>query len=713
MSTNPFYRLAPFIQDYIYRNKWTELRDLQVEACRIVFDSDNHLILAAGTASGKTEAAFLPILTELHTNPSKSVGAMYIGPTKALINDQFLRLNDLLLEAEMPVYAWHGDISPGQKKRLRNKPKGVLQITPESIESILINYPRDIPRIFGDLRFIVIDEVHVFMNSERGQQVLCQLARLAYMAKCNPRRVGLSATLGGYEAAEEWLEAKTGRGVTTVTTTKSSQIRLAVEHFYVGSAQSIGPHEQYIFDTVHEKNKVLIFANNRSQAEDVIGILRRMAQRLEMPDIYHVHHGSISTTLRQAAEESMKDEDQRAITAATLTLELGIDIGHLERVLQLGSPYSVASFLQRLGRSGRRGGASEMWFVNTEDVPSGHQIFAQQIPWDLLQTIAIIQLYAEERWVEPITNDRYPFNLLYHQTMSTLTAMGELDPSDLARLVLTLPPFEHISFEEYRTLLHHLMENDHIERVDHGGLIVGLAGERIVRNFRFFPVFQSNEEYVVRSAEGEVGRIMTVPSVGDRLGLAGKTWQVVDIDARQRIIWTHAVQGKAKGMWSGGNAKTHNRILQQMHKVLSEDTLYPYLQPNARQRLQDARWLANNHGMTTKGIVPMGGKTYALFPWLGNAAFEALVVSLSHDDTLPFYISAQKSPFYLVLRGAASEEIIRMRLQLLAQREPDLKDDEVANRHKFDEHLPRTLVKKSYIHDYLDFEGMREGLREI
>ena len=185
MSKQPFDRLAPFIQEYIYTHDWTELRHVQIEASRVIFDTDVHLLLAAGTASGKTEAAFLPVLTLLHQNPSTTIGALYISPIKALINDQFERLNDILKEADIPVWHWHGDVSSSRKELLIRDPKGVLQITPESLESLLINKNKELVRLFGDLRFIIIDEIHAFMGSERGCQILCQLARLSKFVKKN------------------------------------------------------------------------------------------------------------------------------------------------------------------------------------------------------------------------------------------------------------------------------------------------------------------------------------------------------------------------------------------------------------------------------------------------------------------------------------------------------------------------------------------------
>ncbi len=405
--SDSFYRLAPFIQEYIYSHDWTELRPVQIEACRIILDTDAHLLLAAGTASGKTEAAFLPVLTLLHEKPATTIGVLYIGPIKALINDQFARLKDLLKEADIPVCHWHGDVPQSHKKKLLKDPKGVLQITPESLESLLINKNTELIRLFGDLRFVIIDEIHAFMGSERGCQILCQLARLSRFVQNPPRRIGLSATLGDYSSAVEWLQAGTERPVVTSDIqARQRKILLAVEHFY-----DINSYYRYIFNHTKFRN-CLIFANNRAETESVIATLRQIAETEGLPDIYHVHHGSISARLRTSAESAMR-ATATAVTAATVTLELGIDIGQLERVIQLEAPLSVASFLQRLGRSGRRGEPADMRFVCAEDEPSADKSLPEQIPWQLLQAIAIIQLYLEERWLEPIRPVQYPFSLLY------------------------------------------------------------------------------------------------------------------------------------------------------------------------------------------------------------------------------------------------------------------------------------------------------------
>ena len=227
-----FNRLAPFIQDFIYQNKWEELRGIQVAACEVIFDSDDNLLLSSGTASGKTEAAFLPVLTELYNKPSRSVGVMYISPLKALINDQFKRLDQLLIDSNIPVYKWHGDASVTKKNELIKHPEGIIQITPESLESLLTNKRGACLSMFSDLRYVIIDEVHHFMRDVRGIQLLCILERLQQLTGVIPRRIGLSATLGDVSLAQAWLNTGTGRACAApITDEGKKKIRLYIERF--------------------------------------------------------------------------------------------------------------------------------------------------------------------------------------------------------------------------------------------------------------------------------------------------------------------------------------------------------------------------------------------------------------------------------------------------------------------------------------------------
>ena len=230
---NVFERYAPFIQDYIYRSGWQSLRGVQNAAGEAIFGTEENVLLTASTASGKTEAAFFPILTLLDENPSKTVGVLYIAPLKALINDQFGRLSELCEEEGIVVTRWHGDAAVSRKQKLLRHPSGILQITPESLEAMLINKHMEIPSLFGDLRFIVIDEIHSLLRADRGLQTFCLIERLCRLAGCSPRRIGLSATIGNPEDAGRFLSAGSGRGTIIPRFDGGREVwRLSMEHFY-------------------------------------------------------------------------------------------------------------------------------------------------------------------------------------------------------------------------------------------------------------------------------------------------------------------------------------------------------------------------------------------------------------------------------------------------------------------------------------------------
>lgn len=349
-TADPFARLAPFIQEYIWRQGWTEIRAVQAAACAALLDTDDHVLIASGTASGKTEAAFLPILTSLHQDPPQSIGALYIGPLKALINDQFYRLDGLLEESGISVGAWHGDVSASQKKKTVERARGILQITPESLEGLFLRRNTILAHLFRDLRFVVIDEVHAFMADERGRQVLCLLERLERVTRVPPRRVGLSATLGDFSLAQAWLAGKTAQPVQVVNDAGAKrQLRLALEHFPIHEPEAdedAGPLDEApdLYRHLYERTlgrKSLVFRNSRQAVEETAVALRALAEAQGSADIYHVHHGSVATAYREDAERATREEGRPACTVATVTLELGIDLGQLERVLQVDPPPSV------------------------------------------------------------------------------------------------------------------------------------------------------------------------------------------------------------------------------------------------------------------------------------------------------------------------------------------------------------------------------------
>ena len=732
-----FDRYAPFVQEYIYQNHWENLRSIQVAAADAIFNTDENVLLTASTASGKTEAAFFPIITLFSEDMPSSVGCIYIGPLKALINDQFSRLNDLCAEADIPVWHWHGDVAQSHKAKLMRHPSGILQITPESLEALLLHKHAAIAKLFGDLRFVVIDEVHSLLRGDRGGQTLCLIERLSRIAGVNPRRIGLSATIGDPEGTGEFLSLGTGRKtIIPKIDAKGGKWRLSMEHFYVKDAQAAedkqipgalpvleektddapanaDPGIGYIFEHTRGK-KCLVFVNSREECEMVTTTLRHYCELNHEPDRFLVHHGNLSASYRETAEGIMKDDSQYMTTVTTATLELGIDIGRLERAFQIDAPWTVSSFLQRMGRTGRRELPPEMWFVIREDEPEVRAMLPTTIPWKLLQGIALVQLYLEECWVEPPRLDRLPFSLLYHQTMSTLASCGELSPRALADRVLRLHYFHRITQEDYRVLLRHLIATDHIQQTEQGGLIVGLAGERVINSFKFYGVFQESEEYTVRSESQELGTVVSPPPVGEKLAIAGHVWQVLDVDHKRRLIYCQQVKGSVPAYFGQCPGDLHTKILTRMRRVLQEDRQYPYLMKNAVARLEQARFTAAHSGAADKTLINLGGNMWCLLPWVGTYTFLTMERFLkikcadrlglrNLDSARPFFIQftmkADESAFFRVLAEEIRKPIDPM--ELVYPKELPLFD-------KYDEYLPEELVKKGFALGVLDVDGLRE-----
>lgn len=731
-----FAHYAPFIQDYIYQQGWQQLRPIQVAAAEEIFGTNDNVLLSASTASGKTEAAFFPILSELSQTPERnSIFCLYIAPLKALINDQYRRLSDLCADTDIPIWRWHGDVSQSQKRKMLKHPSGVLQITPESLESFMINKHMDIPRLFSGLRYIVIDELHSFLRSDRGGQTFCLIERLSRLASVSPRRIGLSATIGNLKAAAQFLGAGSSHRTVAPQVQNTRQVwRLSMEHFYQTDPQASSkgfdpaapvepktdqapdladPGIGYIFEHTRGK-KCLVFTNSREECEAVCQMLRSYCAARHEPDRFLIHHGNLSPAFRQTAEDAMKDDDSYMTTCATATLELGIDIGKLERAFQIDAPFTVSGFLQRMGRTGRRGNPPEMHFVMREEHPESRAMLPDLIPWPLLQGIALVQLYVEDRWVEPPQPNRLPYSLLYHQTMSTLASSGELSPAELAGRVLTLSYFHNVSEDDFRTLLRHLLKTDQIQRTENGGLIVGLAGERVTNNFKFYAVFQENEEFSVHAGSEELGTIVKPPPVGDKIAIAGRVWVVEDVDRKRHQVYCHGVKGRIPAYFGDVAGDIHPRILARMRQVLAEDTRYPYLQKNARARLTQARDTCSVAGLPQAPLIKLGGKMWCLFPWTGSYAFLALerLLRIKCADRLhlrgfnsarPYYMEfamdASPDEFFRVIAEEAAKDFNP--LDLLYPKEVPVFD-------KYDEYLPDDLVRKEFAQSILDVNEMRK-----
>lgn len=722
-----FSRFPDFIKEYVYSRGWSELRDVQLEAARVIFETDNNLLISSSTASGKTEAAFFPIISDVYDDPEcqRSVSVLYIAPLKSLINDQFYRLDELLDMSGLKVTHWHGDVGASAKSKLLKNPEGILQITPESLESMLINRSNDIPRIFGSLRYVVVDEVHSMIGQDRGNQVLCQLERIARLIGYHPRRIGLSATVGDVRLTAEWLGAGSGRLTEAPIPPRTPlKWRLCLEHFYIqnpdelqsaspnaddrGGRASLDAGYEYLYDAVASR-KALVFSNSREETEYVTATLRQIARARGDDDVFLIHHGNLSAALREGAEAKMKDDDViNAVTCATVTMELGIDIGRLDRVAQIGSPTTVAGFLQRLGRSGRRGSPPEMIMVYREETPLPNAPLPEIIPWELLRGIAIIELYSEERFIEPPKIKRLPLSLAFHQTLSVLVASGELTARELADRVLTLPPLRALGREAYRALLVSMVNDDYIEMTESRGMIVGLLGERLVNSYKFYAVFKDSEDFTVRCDSEEIGTITTPPPVGDRFALAGRVWEVREVDIPRKLIFVKSIEGKMEVSWPGDSGEIHTRLLEKMREILLSDKEYSYLGDNARARLATARRVARNAGIDRRSVVFLGGQSHVLFPWLGTRAFRTTRrLMQKYSSELGIYDIQSEGCYYITFKTGAGDRIpLDEMIRNIIERD-GLDTHELVGAgefpvfDKFDEFIPRELLADAYAEDRL------------
>ena len=356
------------------------------------------------------------------------------------------------------------------------------------------------------------------------------------------------------------------------------------------------------------------------------------------------------------------------------------------------------------------------FFIAEKKSPQDNATLGQRIPWNLLQTIAIIQLYVEERWIEPPAIPRLPFSLLYHQTMSTLLAHTELKPPALAQRVLSLSPFKNVSQTQYRDLLRFLIELRHIEQTEIGGLIIGLEGEKIVNNFRFYATFQDEIAFQVREGSREIGTIQALPNPNDTIALAGFSWKVLEVHQDKQIIYVERVKGRAPALWLGGGSFLHQRVLKRMLQILQESSTYGYLQDRAKLRLKEVRELAQMAKMTTQNILTLGGHRFMILPWTGTSTFETIAILLQPHVR----VSTVYKPFYLEIEHPDADVTdLQELIDTICASAPS--DMEIAKqlkrsdieKSKYDRFIPDSLLCDAIASDYLDVKGAIDILRNL
>jgi len=729
-----FFLLHEKIRRWVWSQGWTELREAQEAAIAPILKGEQDVIIAATTASGKTEAAFLPICSKLLELDHADSCVIYVSPLKALINDQFNRMEQLCEQLAISVCPWHGDISASKKKKFIEEHKGILLITPESLESLFVNHGYSIPGMLSRTAYIVVDELHSFIGSERGCQLQSLLRRLEVTIKRNVPRIGLSATLGDMYLAADYLRPLNSQKVELIISKATGQeIKLLLRGYLekeplrdIESENTIiksqAQHEYAsdgsiyaISDSVYESlrgTSNLIFANSRARVETFADLLRRKCETNRVPNEFWPHHGSLSKELREDAEAAIKDKSRPVNVVCTSTLEMGIDIGAVNSIAQIGAPPSVASMRQRLGRSGRRGNPAILRIYIQEQEIEKNTPPSDALRSELVQSIAMVRLLID-KWNEPPRKSGLHLSTMIQQIMSTIAQYGGVTAPQLRQLLCDKGPFSSVDRKTLIDLLRDMGENKLIAQSSDGLLLHGSIGERIVNHYSFYTAFMTQEEYRLVSGNRTLG---TLPidrpvSEGSLLIFGGTRWSVISVDLQKKVIELIPAGGGKAPIFGGQAGTVHDRIRQEMFAVYTEEQLPLFLDKQAIELLREARSNFKRMDLANNAIIRDGNNSL-IFCWMGDVVMDTVTVLLhshklkaSNDGIAVTVLDITPSDLVGEIRSILSSGIIDA-IELARV---------VTNKacEKYDQYLSDNLLCQDYASSRLDVSGALQCLNKI
>ncbi|WP_300007710.1 DEAD/DEAH box helicase [Pseudonocardia sp.] len=610
MSTTAFARLHPVLQHHVVNTlAWPGLRPLQSAAVDPVLAGADCLLLAP-TAGGKTEAAALPLLTRMATEGWTGTSVLYLCPLRALLNNLAPRLADYAGWVGRTAVAWHGDTGQGARRRAQRERPDILLTTPESVESMLVSAGVDAAALLGGVRAVVVDEVHAFAGDDRGWHLLHLLERLAGLAGRPLQRIGLSATVGNPDDLLGWLQGTGTARPRAVVAPPAATIPAEVRLDHVGSVAGAAT----VIAALHRGEKRLVFVDSRRRAEELGSALRGRGI-----DTY-LSHSSLSAAERRRSEEAFA-EARDCVIVATSTLELGIDVGDLDRVIQIGAPATVASFLQRLGRTGRRPGTSRnCLFLAVDD--------------DQLLHAAGLLLRWSQGWVEPVVAPPAPRHIVAQQLLALALQRHAVDRSTAVAHWNGLGPMAADGPE----ILAHLVDEGFLE-TDGELVFIGPEAERRFGRRHFsdlLAVFTAAPEFTVLAGRDEIGSVGDDALLTDTGGaprvllLAGRAWKVTHVDWVRRRCFAEPTDLPGRATWSGSGPGLSFAVTRGMRDVLhGADPAGVTLTQRATGALADLR---DHHGNLVDGSAtvlhhsPDGDLHW--WTWAGAAANRSLHAAL-------------------------------------------------------------------------------------
>ena len=662
--SSAFDKLARPVQKWIRQQGWRELRDIQARSIRTICETNTDLIVAASTAGGKTEAAFLPLISQVLDEPSGGTGfdLLYIGPLKALITDQAMRLEGMCQEAELPVIPWHGDVSQSVKTRALKSPKGILLITPESLEALLIRRGLEIPRLFGATRAVVIDELHTVLDSERGVQLRSLLTRLELAIKRPVRRIGLSATLGDMDLAKAYLRPDAASSVQLIEANGGeAELKLQLRGYLSGDEDDNSPSATdaiaaHLFKHLRGSDN-LVFAGARQRVEIYADRLRELCEREHLPQEFYPHHASLSREHRDFVERRLKDPARPTTAVCTSTLELGIDIGDVTCVAQIGAPFSVAALRQRLGRSGRREGQPAIlrqYAVEAKLTPESS--FVDRLRLGLIRSIAMIDLLLEG-WCEPPKPQALHLSTLVHQILSVIAQRGGASASVVYNVLCREGPFRKVTTGVFADVLRAIghPETGLIEQSGSGLLLLGPTGEKLVEHYSFYAVFQTPEEFRLVAEGRDLGTlpIDNVLAPGMLLIFSGRRWVVQEIHDLEKVIVVKPAKAGVPPVFGGDAGDIHDEVIDRMFTVLEGDISPPYMEPVSLAMLDEARAHYERLGFRTKNIHSLGEHASIIATRAGTVKTSTLALALRSMG----FLVEQHDGFLMVQTGDETPDL--------------------------------------------------------
>lgn len=612
MST--FARFAPKLQQAIVsRLGWTGLRPVQELAGEAILDGHNAVVLAP-TAGGKTEAALFPVLSELVQSQPDGVGVLYIAPIKALLNNQADRLGMYAEMVGLQSFVWHGDTGTPERRRFIEEPAEVLLTTPESLEVMLVSARFPLQRLLKDLRFVVIDEVHALAGTDRGAHLASVVERIAAMVGHDIQRIGLSATVGNPEAVLQWLRGSSTRPGVVVDPPK---VPAAREILILRRENLLDLAQDAQRLTVGKKS--LFFCQSRATTEAVAERIRGAGVEV------YVHHSSVSAEERHLAEARFQSGTNACIVC-TSTLELGIDVGDLDRVLQHEAPSTVSSFLQRMGRTGRRTGQS----ANTT--------FLCESSEAVLQAVSLVEM-TRTGWVESVATNPRCWPVLVHQLLAMTLQFGQIDLDIVWPVLQRVPDFAGFTRDDVNAVVAHMAAEGFLLKGERGWYM-GEEAERVFgrRNFmELYAVFSSPTLYRVQTMQGqELGALEQgfVDQLVEQMSsflLAGRAWTVAALDHTARIVRVSGAPGGKKPSWGGFAPQLLSyELCQKQREILAATDMPPYLHPTAQQALEVLRGEFADIVALGEAPIVLEGDKARWWTFAGGKANQALGAALGY-----------------------------------------------------------------------------------